>query len=261
MSDLVKIQLPFSGFYNSIHGGEGSNIDRALEDGFNYDYETDMDKEVPDIWGADYDYKAIELEYCKHYVEAFGDKFELDLTFDEMTSPREYNFSTDRIFCLIPREQIDKIRKEVEAHKDYPQYIKDRFTSCDGFWSFYSNDHKDEEWTRDTLDECQYAVVIRFWLDYINVEVGPEGWDEEEYYLTSDFEMCNWDSVIAAHEKIREYLKEEEVKEVVKEIEKAIEWIDNEYQGDYDMPTFAYEAVQELKSALKKLGVGDAKVS
>lgn len=210
MSDLVKIQIPFSGFYESIHGGEGSNIDRALEDGFNYDYETQEEKEVPDIWGADYDYKAIELEYCKNYVEAFGDKFELTLTFDEMTSPREYNFSTDRIFCLIPREQIDKIRKEVEKHEKYSAYIKDRFTSYDGFMSFYSNDYKDEEWTRETLDECQYEVLIEFWLDNISDEVGSEGWYMEECYLTSDFEMYNWDSIIAAHEKIEEYLKEEE---------------------------------------------------
>jgi hypothetical protein len=208
--DLVNIELPFSGFYNSIHGGDGSNIDRALEDGFNYDYETQEEKEVPDIWGADYDYKAIEQEYCENYVEAFGRRFGLDLTFDVMTSPREYNFTTDRIFCKVPRKQINKIRREVEAHEDWPKYIKDNFTSYDGFWSNYENDYQDEEWTRKTLDECQYQVILRFWLNNISTDVGSEGWDMEECYLTEDFEMCNWDSITNAHEAIEKYLKEQE---------------------------------------------------
>ena len=207
MSDLVKIQIPFSGFYNSIHGGEGGNIDQALEGGFNYDYEKDEEKEVPDIWGANYDYKAIELEYCQHFVEAFGDKYGLTLTFDEMTSPREYNFSTDRIFCKIPREEIDTIRKSVEEHKDWAQYIKDNFTSCSGFWSNYENDCKHEDWAKETLDECQYGTIIKFWLNNISPDTDSEGWDMDEYYLTNDFEMCNWDSIINAHKVIEEYLK------------------------------------------------------
>jgi len=209
MSDLVKIQIPFSGFYESIHGGEGGNIDRALEDGFNYNHETDEEQEVPDIWGADYDYKAIELEYCKNFVEAFGDKFELTLTFDEMTSPREYNFSTDKIYCKIPRNEIDKIRKEVEGHEGWAAFVKENFTSCDGFISFLSNDYTHEDWTKETLIEAQYGVILKYWLENVSTETGSEGWYMEECYLTSDFEMCNWDSIINAHEKIREYLVEE----------------------------------------------------
>lgn len=256
MSDLVKIQIPFSGFYESIHDGE---IDRALEDGFNYDYEKDEEKE-PDndaIWEADIDHEAIRKEYCQAFVAALGDKYDLTLTFDEMTSPREYNFSTDRLFCLIPREQIDKIRKEVEAHEDYPQLIKDRFTSYDGFHSFYSNDYKNEEWTRETLDECQYEVLIEFWLDKVSDETSAEGWHMEEWYLTNDFEMGNWDSIIAAHGKVEEQIKENIKKDVANDINKAIDWIDNEFMGEHNMPSYAYEAVQELKSAIKKLGVSN----
>lgn len=213
MNDLVKIQIPFSGFYNSIHGGEGGNIDRALEDGFNYNYETDEEQEVPDIWGADYDYKAIELEYCQHYVEAFGDRFGLTLAFEEMTSPREYNFSTDKIYCEIPRSEIDKIRKEVEGHEGWAEFVKKNFTSCSGFISFLSNDCNDEDWTKEILIEAQYEVILCYWLDNIFDDMGSDGWNMEEWYLTNDFEMCNWDSIINAHEKMREYLEEEAKKE------------------------------------------------
>jgi len=252
MSDLVKIQIPFSGFYESIHDGE---IDKALENGFNYDYETDSEKE-PDsdaIWQADIDHNAIRKEYCQAFIAALGDKYDLTLTFDEMTSPKEYNFSTDRLFCLIPREEINKIRKEVEAHEDYPQLIKDRFTSYDGFHSFCSNDYQNEEWTRETLDECQYEVLIEFWLDKVSDETGPEGWHMEEWYLTNDFEMCNWDSIIAAHEKVEEQIRENIKKDVANDINKAINSIDTEYGGEYNMPSFALEAVLDMKSAIIKL--------
>ena len=205
IKDLVKIQLPFSGFYDTIHK---YNIDQALEGGFNYNYETGEEQEVPDIWGADYDYLAIELEYCEHYVEAFGDRYGLTLTFDEMTSPREYNFSTDRIFCEIPKEEIDKIRKEVYEHKDWPQYVRDNFTDSDGFWSNYDNSYQHEDWTRENLDECQYGTIIKFWLRNITTDSSVEGWDMDEYYITNDFEMCNWDSIIEAHKVIEKYLEE-----------------------------------------------------
>lgn len=209
MSDLVKIELPFFGFYNSIHD---DNVTRAVEDGFNYDYETGEDKEVPEeVWSADVDYNSIFLEYAEKYVEAFGYKFDLDLKFDEVTSPREYNFRTDRIFALAPREQIDKIRKEVEKHPDWQAHIKERCSDGPGFWSFYSNDHKDEQWTRETLDECQYEIILRFWLENISDEVAND-WHETEVFMMEDSEMSNWDSVIAAHEVIEKHLKEKETK-------------------------------------------------
>lgn len=208
MTDLVEIQIPFDGFYNTIHD---SAIDDALENCFNWNHEKQEEVEITDatrdaIFMADVDWNAIRLEYCERYVDAFGDRFGLTLTLEEVTSPREYNFATDRIFAKIPREQINKIRKEVEEHKDWPQYIKDNFTDCSGFWSFYDNDCKHEDWTREDLDECQYGVIIKFWLDNIFPDMGIEGWHMEQYYLTEDFEMCNWESIEAARLVIEEYI-------------------------------------------------------
>ena len=119
------------------------------------------------IWMADIDWTAIQIEYCKRYTEALGSELELDLVFDEMTSPREYNFSTDRLFATIPATQLRKIRREVEKHEEWPERIRDRFTSYDGFYSFYSNDYTDDVWTRPELDECQYEVLIGFWIEEV----------------------------------------------------------------------------------------------
>jgi hypothetical protein len=200
------------------------------------------------------------MEYCEAYVNAFAEKFDLDLEFEQLESPKQYNYSTDRIFVSIPLRQINKIRKEVEKNKKWPQYIKENFTSYDGFSSNYENDSTHEEWTRPELDECQYGVILKFWLN----EGEDSSWRETEAYLTEDFEMCNWDSIINAHDKIREYLREEKVNELIEEaknkINRAIDWIDNEYLGKANMPTYAYEAVLDLEQAVKELEEVNAKV-
>lgn len=245
--DKIEIQIPFHGFYESIHS---ENIDRMIEDGFNYNYDTGDEQEVPDaVWEADVDYDAIHKEYSKEYTEMFGKLFGLDLKFKELTSPREYNFSTDKIFASIPKEQLAKLRAEVEAHPKWAERVKERFTSYDGFMSFYSNDSKNEEWTRDVLDECQYEVMLDFWIEHISGE--NEDW---QLYLMDDYiGSMELDSIGVAHQVIEEQIKKDEVKEAVNDINKAIDWINNEYVGEYNMPTYAYEAVQEMKSAVKKL--------
>lgn len=204
----IEIELPFSGFDNTVHDYD---IERAIENGFNYDYESGEDKEVPtDIWMADINYSAILKEYAEAYVNAFGKEFDLDLAFVEMTSPREYNFKTDRIFCTVPLEQINKIRKEVEAHKDWPQYIKDNYTSYDGFWSNFSSDYQNKDWTADLLEPVQYSTILKFWL---NEKAGKYGsWRELCWEMTQDFYMDEWASVNEAHKVIEKHLKELEAK-------------------------------------------------
>lgn len=98
-----------------------------------------------------------------------------------MTSPQFYNFSTDRIFANVPVDQINKIRKEVEAHPEYPGYIKERYTDRDGFWSNFPSDYKDEGWTREELQPVQYRTILEFYLSYIEID---EDW---EVYLMEDF--------------------------------------------------------------------------
>lgn len=208
MSNLVDIELPFSGFYDSWHD---QRTDEAVRNGFNYDYETGEEKEITDevedaIYMADIEWREIQEEYAKHYVEAFGDKFGMDLVFTELWMPKYYNFHTDRIFCQVPRQQIDKIRKEVEAHKGWKDYVKENFTSSDGFSSNYEDDITHEDWTKEILDEPQYQYVLKFWLDNVSEDTGPDGFDE--LMITEDFEMGNWDSVIKAIEAVEEYLKE-----------------------------------------------------
>lgn len=63
-------------------------------------------------------------------------------TFDEMVSPREYNFGTDRVFAHIPVTAIRRMFRlsRAEKHATLAEIIARRFTSRDGFSSFYPSD-------------------------------------------------------------------------------------------------------------------------
>ncbi len=180
----IEIELPFSGFYESLHD---QNLDDAIEQHFSYDYETGEDKELGDDyekarWDADINWEEIHKGYAKAYVEEFGEEFDLDLEFADLTSPKYYNFSTDRIFAEVPFEQIEKIRKEAEAHPEYKEFIKERYTSYDGFSSNFEADADDDEWTKAELEPVQYRSILDFWIE--KVSDAHEDWD---IFLMDDF--------------------------------------------------------------------------
>lgn len=245
--DRVEVQIPFSGFYETHHD---MKISEAVESAFNYDPESGEEKDLPDcFWDADINWSAIQNDYCRHYVEAFGEAFELDLEFVEMSSPREYNFTTDRIFATIPRSQMDNIKDKVLGSEDGRKYVSDRFTSGPGFSSFYSNDLNDEEWQGE-LDYNQLGAILQF---YVEQEITEDNWYEFEYELMGDGELYGWDSVIDAQNAVEKEINNNKIKGAIKDIQKAIDWIDEEYKGDHNMPSFAFEGKQELKEAIKKL--------
>ena len=92
--------------------------------------------------------------------------------------------------------------------------------------------------------------MMNFWIKYISDE--GEDWQD---YLMDDFRGNGGmdDLVNDAVEAIKVAMKEAKIKDAVNDVNKAIDWIDNEYLGEYNMPSFAYEAVQDMKSAVKKL--------
>lgn len=64
------------------------------------------------------------------------------LQFESMSSPREYNFSTDRIFAYVPLSVAKTMlrRCKAENYSTLCEVINERFTSRSGFISFYRTD-------------------------------------------------------------------------------------------------------------------------
>ena len=82
----INFSLNFGGFYHSEH----SEIIENNIDAYGYEWE-----------GVDY--KNTYINYCKAFLNRLGEELDVNLSFISLDSPREYNFTTDKIFCSISK--------------------------------------------------------------------------------------------------------------------------------------------------------------
>ena len=144
----MDTRIPFPGFYESWYDHEFDNLlEREAEYIFEnqaFTYPEGTTKE--DIQQLLFDYSKFSIyeryvaeAYAEHYdnwlCETLG--FNVTLRYVEMTSPREYNFETDRIFCQISHDDVHEIYKHV-GRKRLRLQAKQMFTSRSGYISFYS---------------------------------------------------------------------------------------------------------------------------
>jgi hypothetical protein len=185
MKEKIKGFLPcFDGFYNSM-----------LE--FDYDmciYNIEEDRQEKGIIQK-FDSDKIEIDYKSYCndmsinaVQTIGEPL-LDMNlivsveFENLYSPREYNFETDSINCIysITEENKKNILEYIKNNIDeFETYIKDRYTSRSGFMSFYSNDFRQwikefESWNMEKIDH-KFSSVLEFIL--LN--------EEEQYYYSME---------------------------------------------------------------------------
>lgn len=166
----------FPGFYGTHfeYDNEDSDIDW-----YNEENKTNL------TWdNFEWDY----ADYHQRVSKAFVNKLESELQyllpvkfeFEELRSPKEYNFRNDSINIkteLNLRQLIDLIRDRKDKAADY---FKDTYTSCDGFISFHSSDITDwlnEDYIREksshrvgALLDCLCSIEldkddIIYWAD------------------------------------------------------------------------------------------------
>ncbi len=169
--------LFFPGFYESILS---SAMDRHQEmEAYNMAereaseeyYPEDYQPEHLRISAAEYcqlfldctDYQKTHIKLSQFWCEAFDYWCKDNLgtpaksfEWESMTSPREYNFETDRVFAWVPTSVVELLfeRSKAAEHKVLAKVIKDTFTSYDGFISFYSNDL--DKWLENPLSEWDH---------------------------------------------------------------------------------------------------------
>lgn len=177
MSNTLKTIIPFSGFYESLHDSE---LDRALEMAFSDDSGTPNAGLLSHAWDV-VNWRTVHEAYAKNYCESFAREFQISsLTFEELNSPREYNFTTDRIFALIHLEDVRAILAKVDPEK-LTEKVRECFTSRDGFSSFYSANL--EEWGDvATWDHNQIDTLLQTFAD-------QETRNHEEFDQWAEFEL------------------------------------------------------------------------
>ncbi len=164
---VIKTFLPlFPGFYNTIfepcednemeyinEERETKGLEPAKWEDFKFDYA---------------DYRNEIAKGCCQFIE--NKLTELDLKcrieFEEVKSPREYNFTTDVINCTITINTNEVIQYMIDHKEELRQYFIDKFTTRDGFISFYNPSI--EMWIANAyVDGFSDPVILGSMLDAI----------------------------------------------------------------------------------------------
>lgn len=174
-----ETSIPFAGFYESIHSDQ---LEQALQQTFEDDHGNILDEELFNKANDNLDWQKVHLHYVQAYVKAFADCFDLkSLKFQELSSPREYNFTTDRIFCTIDSAEVERLYSEVVYGAGNTgklnKLIASKFTSRSGFISFYDNSLA--AWGSDLSkwDANQVGTLIECAVEY-----SEDSFDELEVF-------------------------------------------------------------------------------
>lgn len=184
MKNLTKVAtyLPvFTGFYDTIFSSD-SELENLLYEG----------EVTEDIWD-EFDYSNFQkdiIEQCCGVIEnecPFLEKVELE----EVVSPREYNFRNDsaNVEMLV---DIKKIKEWIKTHKEvFKEYLKDTYTSYDGFSSSYPNDY--EGWKEETknfteLDGHYLGSILECYFRY-------EEFDDYTLFELIEYHTAVWENL------------------------------------------------------------------
>lgn len=184
----IKTAIPFAGFYDSIWSGALDTAEEQEIENLMEEWPT-LEEEIQGVLISNADYNGMHQAIAYAYADAFKDLINeelglaIELGFKEMTSPREYNFTTDRIFCKIPVKHLetlfDKVGREAVA-----MTAREMFTSRSGFISFYDPDI--ETWgPLEDWDANQASAI----LDAAANLLESEAWDLREY-LSWDIDLA-----------------------------------------------------------------------
>ena len=175
---IKNVALNFGGFYDSIHS---ELIDTEIENIL----ETE-DLEYDQI--CDYiDFKAIHLEYSKRLVSDFNDEFDLDLKFEQLIQPKEYNFKNDEILVEMSMQDYNYLFLDTDQD-GLKNKITKATTNRDGYLAFYNYS--------EMLDEPQF--IAEFLLDTLMADI-----DEISDWFYYDNQWF-YDLIFSAIEKFRE---------------------------------------------------------
>jgi hypothetical protein len=186
----INTFLPvFNGYYGTLLGDKLEDLDGEIE------YFTEQTGREITYEDLNIDYKKASKELSIDiFNEVSGKLIELGVIkkakFEELNSPREYNFYNDSIYCemILTKKNVAKIKQYLtENNEAFKQYLKDRYTPCSGFIPYHPNYINCYEWTIDGIisDEHRLGAVLNFICQV-------EEYNEESIYYDVDFFIGNY---------------------------------------------------------------------
>ena len=195
--------LDFPGFYDSI-------LTMALDDAERMEAENlhekhpELDAEL--IAARMYDHSdygkgfdaitRASVDWLNHVLEDTG----IELAYDSMESPREYNFTTDALYVAVNDPKLLLLRTRPS---NLDAVIKEHFASGPGFHSFYSNDP--DAWREKPLDEWDHNELGALLTACLRQVAEDKDLDQDSMleYMQEDFysavsDQVDWDALHAA---------------------------------------------------------------
>ena len=163
--EAIKFYIPFGGFYccNIYDAILDSVIDSEIEDGYI--------KEESDI-----NYTHIHEAMSEHIfdviIENIIDDLDLNIdslgvTYDGLSSPKYYNFSTDKIMAVCSNEVYLAIYNKTINNDEFISYVNEASKSRDGFVSFYEGIEEIKEEPSIYLEYLFRWYVLNYQRDHI----------------------------------------------------------------------------------------------
>ena len=155
----------FEGFYESRWSPNDDIYWECEEEGI----EEDVD--------FTFNYSEYKKDVCETYTKVWQDMLQeyihedIELEFTGISSPRYYNYETDKCEAIVKftQEAKDAFMAKVQQHREkLTEWIKENHTSYDGFSSFLENDVN--EWTEHRLfsdNEFYQPAYLFCMLHYI----------------------------------------------------------------------------------------------
>lgn len=211
-----EIFLPsFDGFYESIWTPDFELLEEDhRERGITLTEDWEISREY---------YTDLAREYTSYLEECYRSELGVDihLEFSELFSPREYNFTTDKIYCKLTCDDKDKFVERIndliaENYDAVGEYIKENHSSYSGFISFMSADVN--EWMDEWLeDDRELSCLLYYLVDILRDQRGElERIDTEIHWLIRE----NIDASFYAYpatDRAKEELKAVELREAQEE--------------------------------------------
>lgn len=172
----LSVCLPFPGFYNSVLSAEIDSQESYMAEHMAEEPERDelpagvTAEQIAEHLGQCMDYAACHEAIAEAYISHMQCVIEqaqprkIEITFEEMTSPKFYNLETDRLFATVALEDLEHMRATTKP-KTFAAVLTERHTSRSGFYSFYSN--SPAVWNSKPLAEWDYnetGTLLVAWL-------------------------------------------------------------------------------------------------